>query len=210
MIAMYVKICGLRDSQTTAHAIREGADAVGVVMSDGSPRNASREEAQEVIAAARTASPSVDVVLVVRQMPAATAAALASELGFDVLQLHGSYTFEDFQAAAAIHPRIWRAANLAQYPSVYAGEYAEERLLIDSPIPGSGQPWDLRALEAVELGESWLLAGGLSPENVARAVRTAQPGGVDVSSGVESIPGVKSLERISLFIQAARGAASQA
>ncbi|MGO3146832.1 MAG: phosphoribosylanthranilate isomerase [Leucobacter sp.] len=210
MNTMYVKICGLRDAGTATHAIQEGADAVGVVMSDGSPRNASLEEARAVVSAARQTSPGVDVVLVVRHMPAASAAGIAQELGFDVLQLHGNYSREDFAAATAILPRVWRAASLAHHPGLHAGEYGEERLLVDSPIPGSGQQWDLSALETVKLGETWLLAGGLSAEIVARAVRMAQPGGVDVSSGVESAPGVKSLELISQFIHAARASASQA
>ncbi len=202
---MYVKICGLRDADTALHAIREGADAVGVVMSEGSPRNATREQAVDVVTAAHSSGRPIDAVLVVRYMPAAEAATLANELGFDVLQLHGDYSQADFERAAAIHPRIWRAASLASTPNLRVGEFSEERLLVDSPDPGSGKPWNLQAIESAQLGDAWVLAGGLSPENVASAVREARPGGVDVSSGVESAPGVKSLERISQFIRATRG-----
>lgn len=211
---MYVKICGLRDGVTAAHAIRAGADAIGVVMSEGSPRNASQAQALEVLIAARTtaaeseAGPGihVDTVLVVRHMPAVDAARLARDTGFDVLQLHGPYTREDFRAAAQIHPRIWRATSIAKDPHVRAGEYDEERLLLDSPLPGSGETWDATHLKTLELGDSWLLAGGLSPANVAESIARAQPGGVDVSSGVESAPGIKSLDLITEFIEAARSA----
>lgn len=211
---MYVKICGLRDGATATHAIRAGANAVGVVMSEGSPRNASQAEALEVLVAARTAAYDaeagpgvhVDTVLVVRHMPSADAARLARDTGFDILQLHGAYTREDFAAAATIHPRIWRATSLAQDPDPRVGEYGEERLLLDSPLPGSGETWDASGLENAELGSDWLLAGGLSPENVAQAIASANPGGVDVSSGVESEPGVKSLDLITQFITAARAA----
>lgn len=203
---MYVKICGLRDAATAAHAARLGANAVGVVMAPGSPRDATVDQARAVIAAARAARPDIDTVLVVRSMPAATAAGLAAKLGFDVVQLHGAYTAEDFAEAAAIHPRIWRATSLAKHPSLVAGEFGEERLLVDGAAAGSGEPWDLGLIEQASLGREWILAGGLSPDTVAAAITAARPAGVDVSSGVESVPGVKSLELITRFIAAARGA----
>ena len=202
---MYVKICGLRDPATARHAVNAAADAIGVVMSAPSPRHASPEQAAAVIAAAREVNPGVDTVLVVREMPAVEAAETALQLGFDVLQLHGGYTAEDFSAAAAIHHRIWRAASLATEPGLVAGSYGEERILVDSAVAGSGEPWDLGLIETAQLGTEWLLAGGLNPDNVAAAVATARPWGVDVSSGIESAPGVKDLDRISRFIAAARG-----
>lgn len=202
---MYVKICGLTTVAAAQLAARSGADAVGVVMSEGSPRNATREQAIAVITAARSVHPQIETVLVVRYMPAVEAARIAQELGFDVLQLHGAYTQADFRDAASIHPRIWRATSLAEHPGLRPGYFGEERLLIDGATPGSGEPWDLRLIEQAQLGNNWLLAGGLTPETVARAISEAHPAGVDVSSGVESAPGVKSLERISQFIQAARG-----
>lgn len=203
---MYVKICGLRDAVTARHAIDAGADAVGVVMSDGSPRNATDDEARAVVTAAREQRGSVDTVLVVRGMDAVTAAERARDLGFDVLQLHGDYSSEDFAQAAAIHPRIWRATSLASHPNLHAGEFAEERLLVDSAVPGSGELWDRSAVHGAQLGNDWLLAGGLTPTNVAQAIADTHPAGVDVSSGVESSPGVKDLELITQFIEAARSA----
>lgn len=201
---MYVKICGLRDPAHAAHAAHASADAIGVVMSAGSPRNASEAEAAAVLAAARSVRRDIDTVLVVREMQAHEAAETAARLGFDVLQLHGGYTRAELAAAAAIHPRVWRAASLAQEPGLHAGEYGEERLLVDSAVAGSGEPWDLGLIAGAELGSEWLLAGGLSPDNVREAIATAHPGGVDVSSGVEIAPGEKSLDLISRFIAAAR------
>lgn len=203
---VYIKICGLRDGAMTEHAVLAGADAVGVVMSEGSPRNATPEEARAVIQAARRADRAVDTVLVVRHHDAVAAAELAQTLGFDVLQFHGRYTESDFRAAAQIHPRLWRATSLAEHPDLTEGEYGEERLLVDGSTPGSGEPWDLELIRGAKLGVHWLLAGGLSPETVAQAVREARPAGVDVSSGVESAPGVKDPEAISRFISAAREA----
>lgn len=203
---MYVKICGLTEADTAAHAARLGADAVGVVMSEGSPRNADPEQARAVIRAAREVAPGIDTVLVVRHIPAAEASRRAVELGFDVLQLHGPYTREDFLAAGKIHPRIWRATSLAERPDLVAGEFGEEHVLVDGSVPGSGVEWDLALITHAKLGAEWILAGGLTPENVGQAIAEASPWGVDVSSGVESSPGVKSVERITRFIQAARAA----
>lgn len=207
---MYVKICGLRDGSSAEHAVREGADAVGVVMSNGSPRNATSAEALAVLAAARATANAlgrhVDTVLVVRGTPAHDAAVIAQKLGFDVLQLHDSYRREDFRAASVIHPRIWRATSLVSETRVLAGEFGEERLLLDSPLPGSGETWDTSLLDPSAVGAEWLLAGGLNPGNVSGAIRAARPGGVDVSSGVERSPGVKDLRLISEFIVAAKSA----
>ncbi|GAA1613163.1 phosphoribosylanthranilate isomerase [Leucobacter chromiireducens] len=205
---MYVKICGLRDAAHGALAASLGADAVGVVMSEGSPRNARPEEALAVIAAARAAASThatgIDTVLVVSRTPAREAAELARDLGFDVLQLHGRYSHTDIAAAQRVIPRVWRAASLAHFPELRAGEFGEERLLVDGAVPGSGETWDLSQLDPQRLGASWVLAGGLAPENVAAAIRAAHPGGVDVSSGVESAPGLKDPELIRQFIAAAR------
>ena len=129
---MYVKICGLSTAVSARHAVRAGADAIGVVMSPRSPRHATPEQARAVLAAARAERAEIDTVLVVNRMAAAEAAALAHELGFDVLQLHGNYTAADIQAARALIPRVWRATSLADDAALTAGEYGEERLLVDA------------------------------------------------------------------------------
>lgn len=210
---MYVKICGLRDPAHAALAADLGANAVGVVMSLRSSRHATADEARAVISAARAVRPDVDAVLVVNTIGAEEAAALAHELGFDVLQLHGNYAAEDVAAARASLPRVWRATSLAHFPELRAGELGEERLLLDGAVPGSGATWDLTPLGAdaelrARIGNEWLLAGGLDPENVAQAITLARPGGVDVSSGVERSPGQKDPDLISKFIGAARAASA--
>ena len=205
---MYVKICGLRARADAELAARAGADAVGVVMSEGSPRNASRAEAAGVIAAAKAIAPGIDTVLVVSNTPATSAAEIARDLGFDVLQLHGTYTREDVLAARQLLPRVWRATSLTADPELRAGAHGEERLLVDGSTPGSGETWNVAAIDPQALGDGWILAGGLSPANVATAIATVQPFGVDVSSGVESTRGVKDPTKILEFIRAARGSAA--
>ncbi|WP_336659325.1 phosphoribosylanthranilate isomerase [Leucobacter sp. USHLN153] len=207
---MYVKICGLRNPAHARLAAELGADAIGVVMSPGTPRDTTRTEAAAVIAEARRTRSDIDTVLVVNTLDAVEAADIAADLGFDVVQLHGAkYGADDFIAAQQRVSRVWRATSLVHAPDVRAGEFGEARLLLDGVSPGSGNPWAVEHLDGAgdlreRIGSSWLLAGGLSPANVAEAVAAARPGGVDVSSGVESARGVKDSELIRDFITAVR------
>ncbi len=198
---MYVKVCGLSTAESVRTAIDAGADAIGVVHALGSPRHLEPEQAREVLAAAGC---SVDTVLVVATMLADDAARLALDLGVSALQLHGKYTAADFQSAGRIFPRIWRATSLAEDPNVHVGAYGEELLLLDAPHAGSGERWDVSQLVDNRPDGKWLLAGGLNPDNVADAITAAQPWGVDVSSGVESAPGIKDLDKIRSFVANAR------
>lgn len=200
---MYVKVCGLTDPATVDVAVDAGADAIGVVMNQTSPRAVDADTARTIV---DRAAGRVDTVLVVNDMPAVDAARIAADLGFSVLQLHGSYTADDFTAASATAPRLWRATSLANDPPLQVGAYGEESLLLDAPRPGSGERWDLSVLADLGVSGHWLLAGGLSPTNVADAVGQVHPWGVDVSSGVECSPGVKDHAKVRDFVEAARRA----
>lgn len=201
---MYVKICGLRTAEHADAAIEAGADAVGVVMNRTSSRRATDAEALTVT---RAAQGRADSVLVVNDLPAMVAAETAVRLGFDVLQLHGrAYGREDFAAALAVVPRVWRATSLDLDPPLEVGAWGEELLLLDAPKPGSGERWDLSELADRAPDGRWLVAGGLAPATVAEAVTAVRPWGVDVSSGVEVAPGEKSAELIRAFVSAARAA----
>ena len=204
---MYVKICGLRTAEHARVAVEAGADAVGVVMNRTSVRRASEDEARAVVGAVGEAAPDVDTVLVVNDMAAAEAARTAVRLGFDVLQLHGpAYGEADFAAALEITPRVWRATSLDHDPDLGVGALGEEVLLLDAPRPGSGERWDLGDLADRAPAGRWLVAGGLTPENVVDAVTTVRPWGVDVSSGVEAAPGEKDAALITEFVHRARNA----
>ncbi len=200
---MYVKVCGLKSAEMVEVAVEAGADAIGVVHAPGSPRHVEADEAREVVAAAGCAS--VDTVLVVATTPVAEAVALAEQIGVAVLQLHGNYTGEDFAYATSHFPRVWRATSLKKKPDLHVGAQGEELILLDAPKAGGGETWDLSVLIASRPDGKWLLAGGLSPDNVAEAIAVAHPWGVDVSSGVESARGVKDAELIRQFIARARG-----
>lgn len=200
--ALFVKICGLRTPADIDVAVDAGADAIGIVMSEGSPRTVDLATARALI---EHADHRALTVLVVKGQSAEDAAALANEARVDVLQLHG---FDEQQTAAIRRsfPRVWRAASLHKNPDVHVGAHGEELLLLDSPSAGSGQRWDLSALADRRPDGPWLLAGGLDPENVEQAILEAAPWGVDVSSGVESAPGVKDHARIAAFVERARSA----
>lgn len=211
---MYLKICGLTDPESARVAVEAGVDAIGIMMNATSPRAISRERAAEVLTEARVAAAeswhSLDTVLVVSDMPVAEAAAIVDELDLDVLQLHGDYSEADIVEAVATLDRVWRATSLSKNPDLTVGVHGEEALLLDAPRGGSGETWDLTDLAGGRPEGRWILAGGLHPDNVAERLREAAPWGVDVSSGVESAPGVKDADKIRAFVAAVRGAESSA
>jgi len=200
---VYVKVCGLKDPDMARVAVAAGADAVGVVMSEGSPRHVTPEAATSVVEAV---GGRADTVLVVREMPVAEAVEVAGSIGVDVLQLHGGYSVAEFATARAGFARVWRATALDDATDLTVGAWGEELLLLDAPVAGSGHTWDLGVLEHRRPRGRWLLAGGLDPANVAGAVAAARPWGVDVSSGVESSRGVKDPDLVRAFVAAARAA----
>lgn len=203
---MFVKVCGLATTADIDVAAEAGADAVGLVISGTSVRGLDRDRVPALVA---HVPDGVVSVLVVNDTPAAEAARIAADLGFDALQLHGrAYGRAEFEAAAAVFPHLWRATALADGPDTRVGALGEEILLLDSPKAGSGSRWDLSLLDTARPEGHWLLAGGLAPGNVAEAIAAARPWGVDVSSGVESAPGVKDHELIRAFVAAAKAAPS--
>ncbi|MFD6244984.1 phosphoribosylanthranilate isomerase [Streptomyces roseolus] len=201
---MFVKVCGLATTADIDVAAEAGADAIGLVISGTSVRGLDRDRVPGLV---ERVPDGVVSVLVVNDTPAAEAARIAADLGFDALQLHGrAYGPAEFEAAAAVHPRLWRATALADGPDTRVGALGEEVLLLDSPKAGSGSRWDLSLLDAARPEGHWLLAGGLAPGNVAEAIAAARPWGVDVSSGVESAPGVKDHALVRAFVTAAKTA----
>ncbi len=199
---MYVKICGLTSPEAAVDVVDAGADAIGMVFSPTSSRNIDVDVARSICS---SVGDRADRVIVVNRMPATDAAELALAVGADVVQLHGSaYDRAEVAAARAVLSRVWQASSWAHFDGREVGSWGEEALLLDAPDPGSGVSWDLSPLRDGAPRGRWLLAGGLFPDTVAAAVAAARPFGVDVSSGVESAPGVKDPERVRAFIAAAR------
>jgi phosphoribosylanthranilate isomerase len=195
---VFVKVCGLRTEADVATAVSAGADAVGFVFAR-SPRQIDTATARRLIADVPAEVMTVGVFL---GMPAAEVGRIASEAGVGFVQLHGNYPREAFEELAGL--RLLRATTLVADTDVTVGAYGEEMLLLDSPVAGSGQQWDLSTLSQTRPTGKWLLAGGLTPANVAEAIKAANPWGVDVSSGVESSRGVKDHGLIREFLAAAK------
>ncbi|GAA0608360.1 phosphoribosylanthranilate isomerase [Kutzneria viridogrisea] len=200
--AMFVKVCGLRTEGDVATAVSAGADAVGFVFAR-SPRQVDPDLARELVAGVPS---QVLTVGVFAGVEAAEAARIALDTGIGAVQLHGDYPPEAFAELAGLPVRLVRATTLTADTDVRTGAYGEDLLLLDSPVAGSGERWDLTVLDQARPQGQWLLAGGLNPGNVAGAIAAAQPWGVDVSSGVESSRGVKDHGLIREFVAAARGA----
>lgn len=193
-----MKICGLSQPEHVEAAVEAGADAIGFVLTR-SPRRVTPERAAELAA---PIPPHVLTVGVFRgETPEEVrAAALAS--GVRAVQLHGHHPHADFTALKDLGRPLVRAVDAAA--DLRCGAFDEDLLIVDAPRPGSGEPWDWAAVRGRPSGR-WMLAGGLDPANVAEAAEAAGAWGVDVSSGVETAPGVKDSALIRAFLRAARG-----
>ncbi|HEX7091459.1 MAG TPA: indole-3-glycerol phosphate synthase TrpC [Longimicrobiales bacterium] len=211
--AVEVKICGLCRPEDARAAVEAGADYVGVVLAPGGPRSQTVASAKAIFQAAAGAR-RVGVFVDASTEEAASA---ARALGLAVLQLHGSEPPEQVAALAAAGPwQVWKAVrprrreDVAAAVDAYGGVAAA--LLLDGWHPtraggtGTTFPWDdvAPARGLVPRGVRLVVAGGLTADNVAAAVGRLAPDVVDVSSGVESRPGVKSAERVRDFVAAAR------
>lgn len=207
-----VKICGLTDAAALAASLEGGAEYAGFVFYPRSPRALSAEEAARLLATLSPAAPIRTVGLFVRPRMEEIAAVLA-RVRLDILQLYETSAEE----RAAIRKRfglpIWQAVGVAAAGDLPPSLEAADALLLDAkPPPGADRPGGLaRAFPwGILAGWSppgpWILAGGLTPENVAEAISRSGARAVDVSSGVESAPGRKDPARIRRFIAAVRKA----
>lgn len=197
--SLFIKICGLKTEQDVDTAVEAGADAIGFVFSE-SPR---RIDAATAARLGRCVPEHVLTVGVFRREPLDDVRALAEESGIGAIQLHGPDDRAYYDALAAGGRTLIRAAAFGDSVP-RCGEFGEDMLLLDAPVPGSGIAWDWARGPHAAAGERWLLAGGLTPENVRDAVAATNPFGVDVSSGVEQRRGVKDPGLIREFVRAAR------
>ncbi|MBI1304890.1 MAG: phosphoribosylanthranilate isomerase [Phycisphaera sp.] len=207
MTRTLVKICGVSDRATAEFAAAAGADFIGVVLVPSSPRFVPPEAVPALVDAIIDAG-AMPVAVVRLPVDPETRTALDR---FPVIQFHGVEEPDDLAPFAA-GPAAWECWKGLSFSAPSVGSWLASgcvaRLVVDGPDAGSGEPFDHSAF--AELAESararCFLAGGLTPETVADAVRAARPRGVDVSSGVERARGVKDHGRIRAFIDAVRGA----
>ncbi len=200
---MFVKICGVTRVDDALLAAGMGADAVGMIFA-ASRRRIAVAEARDIV---RRLPPEVTPVGVFRNESRERVAETANSLGLGAVQLHGSESPEDTRWVAARVPVVIRAFAATDPALLDVDAYGPVQLLIDSETPGSGEVFDWAVLEGAPPHRPYILAGGLDPTNVADAVRSVRPWGVDVSTGVESSPGRKDPAKVRAFIAAAREAA---
>jgi phosphoribosylanthranilate isomerase len=213
--AFPIKICGLSTPETLEAALAAGAGMIGLNFHPRSPRYVTPQRAAELAALAR--GRTLVVALVVDYAPE-HAAELARIVRPDWMQLHGKETPEQVAAIkAATGLPVMKAlgvASAADLDPVARYHDVADAILLDAKPPkdaaypgGHGRPFDWTLLSSLDPAFRFMLSGGLDPANVADAIRIARPAGVDVSSGVESAPGVKDARKIAEFVRAARSAA---
>ena len=202
-----VKICGLTTVADIEYAVSHGADAIGIVLVP-SPREVDRELARDLLLAA---GPNVIKVAVFRTVSTVDVSGLA-DLGFDAVQGQGAGAgAPDIPGGLGFLPVITDGADLLARANSALGTLrglGNPTLLLDGP-GGGGRGERVVTARARRLARSYpiVLAGGLTPDNVAWAVNVISPVAVDVSSGVESRPGRKDHGKVQAFIEAARAAA---
>ena len=204
-MSVRVKICGITSADDARAAVGAGADALGFMFYEPSPRCVTPEQAAAIIAKLPTHVAKVGVFVDADEAAVRTTAAMA---GLDTLQFHGSEPPEfcaRFELRTIKAFRVKDSGSLGQLP-----DYETDAWLLDSYVQGvpggTGERfnWDL-AVEAKRLDRPILLAGGLTPENVGEAVGQVTPYGLDVSSGVEAAPGRKDAAKVAAFIASAKG-----
>lgn len=199
---MWVKICGITSEQDALLAVAMGADALGFVFAP-SPRQMSPSAVKAIT---RRLPPEILTFGVFRDERPETVVDVVNRAGLKGAQLHGDESREDSGYVAVRVPLVIRAFAAGDGRLARAAEYGADIVLLDAPSPGSGKVFDWRLAEGVPRGRRLVLAGGLDPDNVAEAIRTVHPWGVDVSSGVESQPGTKDARKMRAFVQAAKAA----
>jgi len=201
---MFLKICGITRLTDALHAVEQGATAVGFVLWPRSPRAVSVERAAEIIAELPSHVMAVGVFV---NEPVDGIRAIAKRTRLTAVQLHGD---EPPAYAEALDWPVIRAVSVGDIGEASQAWSPETALLLDNidPVRRGGTGAVIDWSEAADLAQKRrvVLAGGLTPANVASAIRAVRPFGVDVSSGVESAPGVKDFGKVTQFIANAREA----
>jgi phosphoribosylanthranilate isomerase len=197
---VFIKICGITNEDDALLAAALGADAVGFIFATSS-RRITVTRARDIV---RRLPPEIVTVGVFRDERRERVVEAANTVGLRAVQLHGAETPEDCRWIRERVPATIRAFAAGSRGLDDLAAYGADLVLIDSATPGSGQVFDWAVLEGAPVGRAFILAGGLTPGNVADAITAVRPWGVDVSSGVESVPGRKDPVKLREFITAAR------
>lgn len=201
---MFLKICGITSLDDASHAVEQGATALGFVLWPPSPRYVARDAVARIVAQLPATVTTVGVFV---NESSDEIARTMERTGLTAVQLHGD---EPAEYANELAWPILRSVTLGTAPAI-AAEWAEDAtLLLDAADlerrGGTGQQVDWESAATLARKRRVVLAGGLTPLNIADAIAIVRPYGVDVSSGVEDSPGVKNPEKVAQFLSAARKA----
>jgi phosphoribosylanthranilate isomerase len=199
---MVLKICGITRVEDALHAAEQGATALGFNLWPKSPRYVTPEQIRAIVSKVPRQVTTVGVFV---NAPVDEIRRVVIQAGLSAVQLHGD---EPPSHAAALEVPLLRSVAVADVDRTRTEWPAGTTLLVDAIDPvrrgGTGVVVDWTAAAAAARRGPIVLAGGLTPENVSEAIRTVRPFGVDVSSGVESAPGVKDVEKVRAFLERAR------
>ncbi|MEO5331803.1 MAG: phosphoribosylanthranilate isomerase [Magnetococcus sp. YQC-5] len=201
-----IKICGITNVEDLLAAVEAGADALGLVFYPRSKRYVTPEQAAKML---EYVPPFITITGLFVNACREEIRATAAKCRLDVIQLHGD---EAPGACRGLPGRVIKAIRVAGPSDLYGLErYPVNALLLDAKVTdhygGSGCVFDWSLLSGYQASTPMILAGGLNPDNVAMAIRHVRPYAVDVSTGVESSPGIKDPDKMVQFIQRVRQAA---
>jgi phosphoribosylanthranilate isomerase len=204
---VFLKICGITRLVDAQIAIDAGATALGFVLWPRSPRFVSDRQVAEIVAALPASVVTVGVF--VNQPPEGIAMTM-ERTGLGAIQLHGDEHAEYLTTLQRPSWRVWKSVTLDRADALFGAWPAETTFLVDAADPirrgGTGQAVDWARAADLARRRNVVLAGGLTPENVADAIERVRPYGVDVSSGVEDAPGLKNASKVIRFLHSARRA----
>lgn len=203
MTAMRVKICGITSVADARLAQDAGASAIGLIFAPGSKRLVAPEVAADIVAAT---GPFLQRVGVFRNQPLEQVLEIAGGLKLEAVQLHGAEDQAFVSRVARNHSVIKALAFHEGLLRAQLASWQAAGILLDAPVPGSGTTFDWQAAASLAGYPGLILAGGLTPLNVASAIRAFRPYAVDVATGVEATPGVKSPSLVRSFMAAVRAA----
>jgi phosphoribosylanthranilate isomerase len=201
---VFVKICGITRAEDAAAAVTEGANALGFIFWPKSPRYIEPALAKKIV---NIMLAPVEAIGVFVNQPPDEVNRIADEVGLDFVQLHGEETADYI---GKMRRRVVKAIAVGHEPVPPMSNWpADVRILLDVHNPvrrgGTGAVIDWVVANEIATYRNIILAGGLTPENVGDAIQRVQPWGIDVSSGVESSPGIKDYVRLKALFEAVHG-----
>ena len=199
---MFVKICGITNEEDALLSVAMGATALGFVFAP-SKRQVSPGKVADIV---KRLPPGVMTIGVFRDSDPKSVLRVVREAGLRGAQLHGRESVAQVDEVVAELGWVMKAVVAGSPDAERCDRYRTDLVLFDSPEPGSGMAYDWGLLANVPKGVRCVVSGGLTPDNVALAIATVAPYGVDVSSGVEREPGKKDATKVRRFVQAALAA----